>query len=202
MEQRPDRWPGQLTAAVVRGNTELRVRLDEDVPCVCVEIDGTPCHVLLGVTAAGAENLRRVIATGWQNWRSGGRALEMRLRRAPMGNNGRSSFEHYREIVYALLRQYTDALDDPDDRAVATLARTELPRYVRYWTALLAEHEPKAGEKCPSCSRWWRKVSVPCATWKWAHAFLTLRPARARVPSSRLDKPSQAHTRQPRTVAT
>jgi len=63
-----------------------------------------------------------------------------------MGNNGRSSFEHYREIVYALLRQYTDALDDPDDRAVATLARTELPRYVRYWTALLAEHEPKAGE--------------------------------------------------------
>jgi hypothetical protein len=64
MEQRPDRWPGKLTAAVVRGNTALRVRLDEDVPCVCVEIDGTPCHVLLGVTATGAENLRRVIANG------------------------------------------------------------------------------------------------------------------------------------------
>ena len=40
-----------------------------------------------------------------------------------MGNNGRSSFEHYREIVYALLRRYTDALDGPDDHAVAALAR-------------------------------------------------------------------------------
>jgi hypothetical protein len=77
MEQRPDRWPGQLTAAVVRGNTELRVRLDEDVPCVCVEIDGTPCHVLLGVTAAGAENLRRVIATG---------LAELAVRRASAGD--------------------------------------------------------------------------------------------------------------------
>ncbi len=64
MKQRPDRWPGQFTAAVVRGNTELRVRVDEDVPCVCIEIDGTPCHVLLGVTATGANNLHTVIATG------------------------------------------------------------------------------------------------------------------------------------------
>ena len=77
MEQRPDRWPGKLTAAVVRGNTALRVRLDEDVPCVCVEIDGTPCHVLLGVTAAGAENLRRVIATG---------LAELAVRRASAGD--------------------------------------------------------------------------------------------------------------------
>ncbi|MGH3980895.1 MAG: hypothetical protein ACRDRZ_18165 [Pseudonocardiaceae bacterium] len=38
--------------------------LDEDVPCVCVEIDGAPCHVLLGVTASGAENLGMVIAAG------------------------------------------------------------------------------------------------------------------------------------------
>ncbi len=77
MEQRPDRWPGQLTAAVVRGNTELRVRLDEDVPCVCVEIDGTPCRVLLGVTAAGAENLHTAIATG---------LAELTARRASAGD--------------------------------------------------------------------------------------------------------------------
>ncbi len=70
-----------------------------------------------------------------------------------MASSGRSSFEHYREIVYALLRRYTDALDDPDDRAIATLARAELPRYVQYWTALLAEHEPKTSERCPGCSR-------------------------------------------------
>lgn len=50
-----------------------------------------------------------------------------------MGNEGRRCFEQYREIVYALLRRYTDALDDPDDHAVATLARAELPRYMRYW---------------------------------------------------------------------
>lgn len=118
-----------------------------------------------------------------------------------MGNHDHSSFEHYREIVYELLRRYTDALDDPDDRVIATLARAELPRYVRYWTGLLAEHEPNAGGRCPSCSRWWRKVSAPCNTWKWAHAFLTLKPARATVPSSRLHGPSQAHARQTRTVA-
>jgi hypothetical protein len=119
-----------------------------------------------------------------------------------MGNNGRSSFEHYREIVYALLRRYTDALDGPDDHAVAALARTELPRYVRYWTALLAEHEPKTSGRCPSCSRWWRKVSVPCATWKWTHAFLTLKPARATAPSNGLHAQSQADADQTRTVDT
>ena len=57
----------RLTAAVVRGNTELRVWIDDDTRCVCIEIDGTPCPVLLGVTPSGAENLHAAITTGLAN---------------------------------------------------------------------------------------------------------------------------------------
>lgn len=55
--------PVWLTAALVRGNTALRVWIDDDIRCVCIAIDGTPCPVLLGVTASGAENLHRAITT-------------------------------------------------------------------------------------------------------------------------------------------
>jgi hypothetical protein len=103
-----------------------------------------------------------------------------------MANNDRRSFEYCREAVYARLRRYTAALDDPDDRVIAAIARTELPRYVRYWVALLAKHEPMASGRCPTCSRWWRPVSVPCDTWKWARGFLTVTPARTTVPPSRI----------------
>lgn len=57
-------WPVRLTAAVVRGSTGLRVWIDDDIQCVCIEIDGTPSPVLLGVTPSGAENLRTAITTG------------------------------------------------------------------------------------------------------------------------------------------
>jgi hypothetical protein len=56
--------PVLLTAALVRGNTALRVWIDDDIRCVCVAIDGTPCPVLLGVTASGADNLHRAITAG------------------------------------------------------------------------------------------------------------------------------------------
>ncbi|HEV7452956.1 MAG TPA: hypothetical protein VGO16_16550 [Pseudonocardiaceae bacterium] len=59
-----------------------------------------------------------------------------------MANNSRSSYEHYREAVYARLSVYTLALDNPDDRGVAIIARTELPRYVRYWVDLLGARVP------------------------------------------------------------
>jgi hypothetical protein len=64
MEHDRHRWLGRLTAVMIRGHTELRVRVDEGMSCVLVELDGTPCPVLLGVTATGAENLRTAIATG------------------------------------------------------------------------------------------------------------------------------------------
>ncbi|MGH3831479.1 MAG: hypothetical protein ACRDRS_13715 [Pseudonocardiaceae bacterium] len=105
-----------------------------------------------------------------------------------MADNDRRRFEFYREAVYARLRRYTFALENPDDRVIAVLARTELPRYVRYWVGLLAEHEPTPSGKCPTCSRWWHAVPAPCATWKWADGFLTVTPARATVPPSRIDK--------------
>lgn len=105
-----------------------------------------------------------------------------------MSGNGRSSYDHYREAVYFRLRRYTLALDSSDDRVIAVIARAELPRYVRYWVALLAEHEATATGRCPACSRWWRPVSEPCGTWKWAHAFLTIAPARVTVPLSLIDE--------------
>jgi hypothetical protein len=97
------------------------------------------------------------------------------------------------------LRRYTAALDDPDDQVIAALARTELPRSLRYWMGLLAEHEPTASGRCPSCSRWWCPVSVPCDTWKWARGFLTVTPARVTVPPSRLQDaiPDGAHHTRP-----
>lgn len=110
-------------------------------------------------------------------------------------------FECYREAVYARLRRYTAALDDADDRAVGVLARVELPRYLRYWMTLLAEHEPEASGNCPSCSRWWNRVPVPCATWKWAHAVLTLPPGRTTVPPSQTDERAHHSADQTRTVA-
>ena len=70
-----------------------------------------------------------------------------------MADHDRRRFEFYREAVYARLRRYTSVLENPDDRVIAVLARTELPRYVRYWVALLAEREPTLSGKCPTCSR-------------------------------------------------
>lgn len=64
IEHDPHLWLGRLTAVMIRGHTELRVRVDEEMSRVLVEMDGTPCPVLLGVTATGAENLRTAIATG------------------------------------------------------------------------------------------------------------------------------------------
>jgi hypothetical protein len=57
-------WPVRLTAAVVRGNTKLRVRIDHETQCVCIEMDGTSCPILLGVTPSGAEALSKAISTG------------------------------------------------------------------------------------------------------------------------------------------
>jgi hypothetical protein len=112
-----------------------------------------------------------------------------------------SSYEHYREDVYARLRRYTFALENSDDRVVAIIARAELPRYVRYWVALLAEHEPTASGKCPTCSRWWHTISAPCDMWKWAHGFLTVTPARATVPLSRINDGNPGGAHQARSVA-
>jgi len=64
MEHGRNRCPVQLTAAMVRASTELRVRIDEEIGCVCIELDGAPYPILLGVTPDGAENLRSTIAAG------------------------------------------------------------------------------------------------------------------------------------------
>lgn len=119
-----------------------------------------------------------------------------------MANSGRSSYEHYREAVYLRLRRYTLALDNPDDRIIAILARAELPRYVRYWVALLTKHEAAASGKCPACSRWWYPVSAPCGTWTWAHGFLTVAPAQVTVPPSRIDQSAPHIATQARPAAT
>jgi hypothetical protein len=145
INQRSNPSPTRLTAAVVRGNTALRVWIDDDIRCACIEIDGTPSPVLLGVTLSGAENLHTAITTGLVDLAS--RHHEgsgERTSGAPMTKNDHSNYENYREAVYAQLNQYTFALDSPDDRIVAIIARAELPRYVRYWVTLLTKHEATA----------------------------------------------------------
>jgi hypothetical protein len=69
-----------------------------------------------------------------------------------MVSNDRRNFEYYREAVYERFRRCAQALDDPDDAVIASVARVELPRYVRYWVGLLAEHEPTRGNV--SCVFW------------------------------------------------
>ncbi|MGH3909159.1 MAG: hypothetical protein ACRDTE_34030 [Pseudonocardiaceae bacterium] len=64
IEHDPHLWMGRLTTVMIRGHTELRVRAHEEMSCVCIEMDCTPCAVLLGVTPTGAENLRTAIDTG------------------------------------------------------------------------------------------------------------------------------------------
>ena len=64
IKQEPSRLPARLTAAVVQENTEPQVPIDDDTRCVCIEIDDTPCPVLLGMTAFGAENVHTPITTG------------------------------------------------------------------------------------------------------------------------------------------
>lgn len=158
------------------------------------------------VVCPAAIRRERGRSTDGGDWVSGRRRGQhgdrlQRARRA-MGNRRGHGFERYREAVYARLRRYTWALDQADDRLVAALAREELPRYVRYWMTLLAEHEPSASGHCRACSRWWHAVSVPCATWKWAHAFLTVTPARAAVPPSGTDEWARRSADKTRTVAT
>jgi hypothetical protein len=103
-----------------------------------------------------------------------------------MVSNDRRNFEYYREAVYERFRRCAQALDDPDDAVIASVARVELPRYVRYWVGLLAEHEPTTEGMCPACSGRWRAVPVPCDTWKWGHGLLMVTPARLTVPPSRV----------------
>ncbi len=67
IKQEPNRWSVVLTAAIVRGNTDLQVWIDGDIRWVCIKINGTPCPVLLGVTTSGAENLHTAITTGLRN---------------------------------------------------------------------------------------------------------------------------------------
>jgi cyanophycinase-like exopeptidase len=52
----PHQRIGRLTAVMVRGYTELRMRVDEDMSCVVVEMDGTPCPVAGDKTAAGTDD--------------------------------------------------------------------------------------------------------------------------------------------------
>lgn len=64
MDRERNLCPVRLTAAMVRGTTNLRVRIDEEISCVCVDLDGAPYPIVLGVTPTGAENLHAAIAAG------------------------------------------------------------------------------------------------------------------------------------------
>ncbi|GLZ39441.1 hypothetical protein [Actinokineospora sp. NBRC 105648] len=61
---------------------------------------------------------------------------------------------------------------DPDDTATR-LARAELPRVVAALQALLNDHRPDAGGRCPSCrTRLFTKAPAPCRAYLTAHLCL------------------------------
>lgn len=60
-----------------------------------------------------------------------------------------------------------------DDRAVAALARTELPRLVEALRAALDEHAPDRYGRCPSCRRGrFSRTPAPCRAYLSAHLCL------------------------------
>jgi hypothetical protein len=65
-KQRSDRLPVRLTAAVVRGNTDLRVGIGGHVVSMHRDRRHTVSRAV-GVTVTGAENLRTAITTGLTN---------------------------------------------------------------------------------------------------------------------------------------
>lgn len=81
------------------------------------------------------------------------------------------------QILGQILRQAVwerlDLLDELASRADAesllSMARTELPRLIGGWRALLAAHEPDQHGRCPECSTRWRPRRAPCTVWRAAH---------------------------------
>jgi hypothetical protein len=60
-----------------------------------------------------------------------------------------------------------------DDRTVAALARTELPKLVEAVRAVLAEHSPDQFGRCVHCRRGrWGRTPRPCRAYLSAHLCL------------------------------
>ncbi|MCP2259762.1 hypothetical protein LX15_003471 [Streptoalloteichus tenebrarius] len=79
-----------------------------------------------------------------------------------------------REAVLERLDHLDLLATEGDERSRTSLATTEITRMTTAWRALLEQHEPDAGGRCPRClSRWWlRRRTRPCSVWTTAHEHL------------------------------
>jgi hypothetical protein len=76
-----------------------------------------------------------------------------------------------RDGIYGWLKRALIVSRDADMPSRAALAEVEMPRLIAALSALLDEHEPDEGGRCPRCSRR-RRRGVQCSVWVTAYGYL------------------------------
>lgn len=74
------------------------------------------------------------------------------------------TFASVQEDLLGQLELARDVVVHGDEQAAASVARSELPRFVAGLRALVERHQPDADGFCQECrtGRWWRRPRVPC----------------------------------------
>src|SRR5581483_1326000 len=80
--------------------------------------------------------------------------------------------EVLRAAVWDRLHMLEQEASSTDDDSVLLVARSELPRLVAGWRAVLAHHSPDLRGRCPACSSLWRPWVAPCTVWLSAYKHL------------------------------
>jgi hypothetical protein len=80
--------------------------------------------------------------------------------------------EVLRRAVWDRLHMLEQVADSADDDSVLLMARSELPRLVAGWRAVLTTHSPDLRGRCPECSSLWGACDGPCAVWLSAYKHL------------------------------
>jgi hypothetical protein len=80
--------------------------------------------------------------------------------------------EVLRRAVWDRLHTLEEVANSADDDSVLLVARSELPRLVAGWRAVLADHSPDLRGHCPACSSFWRPWVAPCTVWLSAYKHL------------------------------
>ncbi|MGH3933827.1 MAG: hypothetical protein ACRDS1_02400 [Pseudonocardiaceae bacterium] len=77
-----------------------------------------------------------------------------------------------RQAVWDRLDMLDELASSADNGSLLSVARSELPRLIYGWRALLATHAPDPRGRCPQCSSRWRPRASPCSVWRAAHEHL------------------------------
>ena len=80
--------------------------------------------------------------------------------------------EVLRAAVWDRLHSLEEVANCADDDSVLVVVRSELPRLVAGWRAVLADHSLDIRGHCPACSSFWRPWVAPCTVWLSAYKHL------------------------------